>query len=289
MKKIHLILRLTGSFVGLAAIVLAPMTVAAATTNTTTTNTTAPASTSQTTTSTNSTNPANSTANTITTTKSEEMQEYEKLVEGVKKTPQADRLKSRLAELKVKLTDVETAKYKAKCMAAQNTVRTTEKQVDGGVTSRIGAYNELLKHLDDLTAKIKAGGKDTTELSKERGILAEKISLFKTDLAKYKVALNDLGALGCQADPTAFKATLESARAARLAVAKDAADIRTYVNGPIKTTLKDLRTKIDPESSAANSSTTTNTTTNPSTNSGTNSTNSTTQNGNNSTTKTGTN
>lgn len=191
------------------------------------------------------------TANTTTTTTKDDSAEdpekaIEKLVEAEKaKQPQTERLKARIARLNIKLTAAEASKLKTKCVAAQGIVKTQEIKVNSGITARSKAYDELLDHLDKLIAKLKAANVSTTDLEAERTALKTKIDTFKKDLTTYKVALSDVQALGCLADPTGFKAALEDARTARKTVADDAAAIRSYVNDTIKPTLKTIKANID--------------------------------------------
>jgi chromosome segregation ATPase len=151
----------------------------------------------------------------------------------------------RVTELKVKPTTAEVARLKLKCVAGQTKVKALETRVDNGITTRIEAYNNLTDRLEKLTTKLKAANVDIAKLEEETTELKTKISTFEADLAKYKVTLQDLRALGCQADPTGFKAALEAARSARATVAADAAIIRAYVKDPIKVTLADLKTNLD--------------------------------------------
>lgn len=173
-------------------------------------------------------------------------QEIKRLTEAEdKKDTKEQRIKSRVAEFKIKLTVAEIAKLKTKCVGAQAVLKTVETRVDNGVTARSNAYDELLSHLDSIIKKLKAANVSTTQLEEERTVLKNKIDAFKADLAKYKVALADTRAMGCAADPSAFKASLEATRAARKKVADDAAAIRSYVTGTIKPTLKALHDELD--------------------------------------------
>ncbi len=199
--------------------------------------------------------------NTTTTTKDESTEDpekaIEKLVEAEKaKQPQTERLKARIARLNIKLTAAEASKLKTKCVAAQGIVKTQEIKVNSGITARSKAYDELLSHLDKLIAKLKAANVSTTELETERTALKAKIDTFKKDLTTYKVALSDVQALGCLADPTGFKAALEDARTARKTVADDATAIRSYVNDTIKVTLKAIRADLDKKATTDTTKTT---------------------------------
>ncbi len=205
----------------------------------------------------------NGASNTTTSTSKDDSSDdpekaIEKLVEAEKsKQPQADRLKARIAKLNLKLTAAESAKLKTKCVAAQGLVKVLEIKVNSGITSRSKAYDELLSHLDKLIAKLKAANVSTSELETERTALKTKIDNFKKDLTTYKVALADVQATGCLVDPTGFKAVLEDARTSRKAVADDAAAIRSYVNDTIKTTLKNIKSDLEKNSTKADTSKTT--------------------------------
>lgn len=180
---------------------------------------------------------------------------FKKLLETEsKKQTLAQRQQQRLAELKTKPTAAETARLKLKCVGGQAKVKALEARVDNGITARSEAYNNLVDRLGKLTDKLKAAGVDTTKLETETTELQTKITTFQTDLAKYKIALTDLQGLGCQADPTGFKAALEAARSARATVAADAVAIRAYVKDPIKVTLAEIKSSFaeDSETSTDN-------------------------------------
>jgi hypothetical protein len=56
----------------------------------------------------------------------------------------------------------------------------------------------------------------------------------------------------CTADPTGFKASLESARTAREQLAKSAADIRAYIQQTIKPTLVEIRAQVAKKTEGSN-------------------------------------
>lgn len=176
------------------------------------------------------------------TTTSDPEKDLLKLVDAEKaKATQADRIKGRITELKVKLTVAETLKLKTKCVSAQGLVKVLDTRIDNGITARSKAYDELLSNLDGLIVRLKEAKVSTTDLEAQRTALKTKIDTFKSDLAKYKVALSDTQGLGCLADPSGFKASLEAARKSRATVATDALAIRTYVTGTIRVTLKGIK------------------------------------------------
>jgi len=164
--------------------------------------------------------------------------------EGHKTTTMKERVEKLKADLKIKLTTVEQDRLKQRCKAAQAVVATLNTRFGKSVTTRSNAYDNLVRHLTDIIAKLKAKNVDTTKLEQEKTTLEAKISTYKADLAKYKEALSDLKDVDCVADPTAFKAALESARTAHQALVADTAAIKSYVVDTIKVTLHDIRAQL---------------------------------------------
>jgi hypothetical protein len=185
-------------------------------------------------------------ANNSSAASKDEAANFEKLFETEKgKQTPAQRIQSHITALKIRLTTAEAARLKLRCVAGQAKVKLLDTQVNNGITARLEAYNNVADRLDTLSAKLKAAKVDTTKLAAEQTELANKIATFQADLATYKLDLEDLQGLGCQADPTGFKAALEAARSARATVAADAAAIRAYVKDPIKVTLTEIKTTLD--------------------------------------------
>ena len=181
----------------------------------------------------------------------------------------AKRLADRKTQLKIALTAAELSKYKTKCVGAQATINTLGVRVKGIETSRTQVYGNITDDLTKLSTKLKTKGLGTTTLDGEITTLKTKVTTFTTDLTSYKQDVADLKDMDCVADPTAFKASLDAARTAHDKVAKDAADIRTYLTATVKPTLKDLRTQLAAKtgsSTTTSTSTSTNTTTTGSTN-----------------------
>ncbi len=155
------------------------------------------------------------------------------------------RLEKRKNDLNIKqVTAAEKLKIQQKCKASQGNLSSLKGRITGIDTSRTNVYAALNDRFTKLVEKLKSAGADTAELESEIAILNTKIETFKTDLEDYKLAVSDLAAMDCAADPVAFKASLESARNARTKLKSDTADIKTYVNDTIKPTLKKIRTQL---------------------------------------------
>ncbi len=157
------------------------------------------------------------------------------------KTKLQERLTKRKQELKTKLTKAQEARVKARCKAAQTIIVKISTHAKETNTSRTEVYNNIIKHLTSLSTKLKDAGKDTTDLDKEIADLQTKIDTFNTDMTQLRQAAADLSNMDCSSDPSSFKASLESVRSAREAVAKDSQAIRTYITETVKTTLNTLK------------------------------------------------
>lgn len=158
-----------------------------------------------------------------------------------------DRLEKRKTELKTRLDAAKLARVKKLCKASQGNLSSISGRIKGLETSRSHVYANLVDRLTKLSGLIKDKGVDTAELDAQITQISTLIEAFNTDLAAYKLAVSDLAAMDCAADPTAFQASLEAARAARAKTADDAAAIRTYLSDTIKPTLKELRAQVENE------------------------------------------
>jgi len=165
------------------------------------------------------------------------------------KTEMNARLEKQKAEFKVKLAAAEKIKIELKCTAAQGLVNSVRGRIKGIETSRSEVYKNVVNHLTDLSAKLKAKNVDTTSLDADIAVLKTKIATFNTDLATYKQAVTDLVAVGCKQDPDGFKAALLAARTDLDKVKKDAEDVRSYITGTIKPLLVQIRNQVEKDDS----------------------------------------
>lgn len=156
-----------------------------------------------------------------------------------------ERLEKKKAEFRVNLSLVDKERLKNRCKPAQALIKTESEKVAGRVVVRTRAYAKLVEHLNSLVSKLEAKNVDVAELTSQIATLETKIAKFDTDLDAYKQTLSDLRILDCRADPDAFKAALEAARAARDTLVSDAADIKTYVKDTIKVTLQAIRAGLE--------------------------------------------
>lgn len=155
-----------------------------------------------------------------------------------------ERISEHKSQFKQKLTNAQQLKVKTKCKDAQGLIGSLSVRIKNVQTNRNGVYKNITNKLASLQTKLQQKDIDTTELQAEISVLRTKVDAYKTDTATYKQAVIDLAGMDCTSDPTAFKSTLDAARAARQKVADDIADIRTYVNNTIKPTLVKIRLQL---------------------------------------------
>jgi chromosome segregation ATPase len=154
------------------------------------------------------------------------------------------RLEERKNRRQVSLNQFEQSVLAQRCKPAQPLLKNLGDKVRSNVPQRHKAYEALNTHLTALAEKLEAKNVDTGTLKQQQAALNEKITVYKTDIANYQQALDDLVAMDCAADPVAFKASLEEARALRENLSKTITEIRTYVMETIKPTLVAIRTSL---------------------------------------------
>ncbi len=158
-----------------------------------------------------------------------------------KKQTLEDRIAEHKNTVKTKITSAQKLRLKSKCKASQGKVSSVVDRIKGLETSRAQVYSNTINRLNKLSEKLKEKGIDTTELNTDIAVLQEKIDGFNSDIANFKQIVSDLVAMDCETDPEGFGASLEAARAARLQVHTDGADVRTYLTDTIKPLLKTIR------------------------------------------------
>ncbi len=152
-----------------------------------------------------------------------------------------ERLDKYKQKLSVKLSKVEERRIAGACRGAQKVVDRMQLQLTKVSTNRKAKYSKVAERLQELVAKLKKASVDTTKL--EASIVGvNKIATSVVDgIANYQVTLSDLSAMDCQADPSGFKAALDTARQQRSDLVVLSQSIRSYVKGTIKPILADIR------------------------------------------------
>lgn len=163
-------------------------------------------------------------------------------------SPNPAELKSRLdkrkAELRTRVDSARQARIKSRCQASQGKLSSVSGRIKGLETSRAQVYANLVSRLEKLSQRLGDKGLDVATLNEQITQLKTAVEAFNTSLTDYKQSVADLAAMDCVADPTAFQASLVAARAARVATAERAKEIRTLLSDTIKPTLVDLKSQL---------------------------------------------
>ena len=165
---------------------------------------------------------------------------------------------------KTKLDEASKKRIMAKCKPAQGKAKGAETSITAIIESRDKAFNKISEAVQKVIDKLKAAGKDTTELEADLAVAKQKSAVLTADIATYRQTLAELQALDCVTDPTAFQATLVTARLQRDTAKAAAVDLRTYISTTLKTALNKVKSQLEsdkPKSESTDKSTTTPTTT----------------------------
>lgn len=166
---------------------------------------------------------------------------------------QKTRLEKYKTKLSAALTETAQTRIMARCVAAQALVKTHLKNAKTASATRTTSYDNIVKQLEAVSSAASAKGADVSTLDSDITTLKSKIATFTTDNDTFQTALDDLSALDCKDDPTAFQAALEAARTDQTSVLGDVKDIRTFLVQTIKTDLTDIRTALTSASSGTES------------------------------------
>lgn len=160
-----------------------------------------------------------------------------------------ERLDKRKAELKVKLSAIQEKRVQTRCKNSQTFTTKISTRATNIEANRSQKHSTVVDRLTTLQNKLEAKNIDSAGLPAQITELKAKIAVFNTDWAAYKEAVADVSEMDCVADPNAFKASLESARASLKKVRADSADIKAYIKTTIKPTLQTIRVQVQQQSS----------------------------------------
>lgn len=157
-----------------------------------------------------------------------------------KATTLAERIKQRKDELKLVLSSDAKQKLSNKCTPAQKVISTLKTR-DSSIRGKHKlAYSRIAERMDVIIAKLTKQGLSTATLSNAQQRFVDSVNQYLLDAEAYRVAINDLAALACAAEPEGFQATLLTARTQREQLAKDVVAIAVAVS-EVKTALADAK------------------------------------------------
>ncbi len=154
----------------------------------------------------------------------------------------------RKERLQLNLSATQTERIKSRCKNAQGKIQSLSGRVQGIQTGRQQKYSNLVSRISTLTVRLEASAVDTAQLSEQTATLSSLIEAYEAQLANYQVALGDLSAIDCVADPEAFQATLVDARTSLSAVREAMEAIKAHLSEAIKPALQSTRQSVSQQS-----------------------------------------
>lgn len=155
------------------------------------------------------------------------------------------RIEENKAKLKTKLDEATRKRLIAKCKPAQALVKGAEKSATAVTENRTRAYAKISEKVEALITRLKTAGISTTNLENVQATAKEKAETLAASMKTYDQMLADLQAMDCAADPTAFAATLETARKQRATVKEQAKDLRTYISVTLKEAINKVKAELN--------------------------------------------
>jgi hypothetical protein len=130
------------------------------------------------------------------------------------------------------------------CKASQTLIEKIQTNTSSFIDNRQNKYEAVASRLTTLSDKLAAAGADTTELNTAIAEMETKFVTNSDILSDYSTSINDLTTMDCVADPSGFKAILESARMQRKDILTQTSTSRTYINETIKPLLQGIRSSL---------------------------------------------
>lgn len=128
------------------------------------------------------------------------------------------------------LSDAEKSRVSSRCVAAQSRVTELGNALEARVGGITGAYDLIDRQLAAVSKRLKAHELDTSTSDVLLVAYRRQTNALKESISKYRMALSDVVAIDCKANPEAFKSLLENARVRR----KDVADAISSVNNVLE-------------------------------------------------------
>lgn len=153
--------------------------------------------------------------------------------------------KSRIEEYKKRLSEklsaVEERRLKNSCKAAQQIAANLANSVTEIQQRRQTAYDKVNESLNRLVAKLIEAGVDIAELEAANSEFSKQKDDYLSAINTYKLAVEDLTQMDCEADPEAFKAALTTAREVRVSIVSSSQSLRAYLTDVIKPILIEIK------------------------------------------------
>lgn len=159
------------------------------------------------------------------------------------------RIEARKAKFQTRLNNEEATRISGRCNGAQQKFAGIGKKFTENDTPLRTKYEAYIKRIQDVTQKAEAKGVDTAELKKNTDTFNQKYQAMIAAINEFNVSISDLQSIDCKANPTGFKASLDSARASLAEVQAARAELQKIAKGPLQNSFKALKIAIAKEKS----------------------------------------
>lgn len=152
-----------------------------------------------------------------------------------------ERLNERKERLKVRLDNNQIKILAAKCGGAQGKLNSSVARFENSDKPYRVQYQNYVQRVESLQAKLKENNIDTKKLDDEIVVLKQKVETLKSAVENFTQSVSDAKAMDCKADPAAFRAAIDDAKAQGMVLKAARADLEKYVKDTIVPTIKELK------------------------------------------------
>lgn len=154
------------------------------------------------------------------------------------------RVEQRKQKNKVQLTNAEATKLGEKCKAAQEKITVATKKIADADKPVQTKYEAHAGRIQKILQKAEVKGVETAQLKKDVDAYNEKYQAMVASVTAFNLSASDLKAIDCKANPTGFKATLQSARAELKQVQTLRKELSELSKGSLLESLKNAKTEL---------------------------------------------
>jgi hypothetical protein len=159
------------------------------------------------------------------------------------------RVAQRKGEQRIKLNTNDKQRIQFQCTLAQSKLRTMGDTYSSSSDNRDKVYHQIDAALWIIIGKLKVAGKDTFSLEQQRTGYIKRVKAFENQSEEFQQVIKDMLAMNCKADPTGFKALLETARDYNAQIRSSFISIKAYLVDTVQPTISqqsdDLKIKTE--------------------------------------------
>lgn len=160
-----------------------------------------------------------------------------------------ERVKLRIAEQNLNLSQKDITRYTGKCIGSQAKVREIQSKLGSVSDKRLNTYEAIDAKLWVIIGKLKLADKDTFKLESQRAEYAKKVAVLSNTMNQYKQVIDDTVVINCQSDIKGYMSLVATARLYHEAIRKQTEEIKGYVVNDVKASLQAFASELQPKPS----------------------------------------